>query len=81
MSACCIHPITFDEPRRGHHPADMLKFYWWRECAMCGFGYDRSSRVLELLAAHCWNAWRVDFGRVSAAIRDEGEWRHEEFVP
>ena len=29
----------------------------------------------------CFQAWSVDYARVSQAIRDEGEWRHEEFVP
>lgn len=75
----CRHPITFDEQRPG--PPAGRDVHWWRSCAMCGLSYNRTQRILEFLAARCWDAWRIDFGRVAQAIRDEGDWRHEEFVP
>jgi hypothetical protein len=54
--------------------------YWWRECALCGLSYNRTVRVLAPLRAHCERTWEVNFRRVADAIRDEGDYRHEEWV-
>lgn len=74
----CLHPITFDE-QRDHFGREGGE--WWRVCALCSLAYDRTLAILAPLAVQCMTAWRVDFGRVSRAVRDEGEWRGEEFVP
>lgn len=73
----CTHPITFDENLD-------LPFYglaWIRECAMCGTGYNRSERVLDPLRRRCERAWSINFRRVSDALRDEGPYRDEDWVP
>ena len=84
MIVACLHPIRVDllVNAKGVEvlPDAPLLRGWRRECALCGHGYDRSI-LLAALASRCWAAWSIDFGRVSQAVRDEGEWRHEEFVP
>ena len=73
----CLHPITFDtDPVDDEYVGDVF-----RACALCPVFYNRTLRILGPLRLHCVAAWSVDFGRVARAVRDEGEWRGEEFVP
>ena len=56
----CTHPIVIDEAIG----LDMENPPTWRrECALCGFGYDRSARILTPLEIQCRMAWSIDFRR------------------
>jgi hypothetical protein len=52
----------------------------FRVCAFCDLSYNRTM-FLEQLRHHCEQAWKIDFRRVADANRDEGAYRHEDWVP
>ncbi len=76
----CLHPIVVDEfvePAARRCPST---YGWHKTCAMRDLSHNHSQRVLIELRNQCKAAWGLNFRRVSDAIRDEGGYRHEDYV-
>ena len=77
----CLHPVVVDVYVAASEKRRCPSTYgWYRVCAMCDLSYNRSQRILIELRNQCRRAWSVNFRRVADAIRDEGDYRHEEFA-
>ena len=68
----CLHPISVDllvDEDLVELELGAVREAWttWRECALCGLGYNRGL-ILENLAVRCLEVWAIDLGAIGRAL-------------